>query len=972
MTTHTLASQLRRSLLHGGTALVATLFGCGDSGGGGQTTTPDATTPETDAGTCSPACVDGQVCNNGQCVANTPVSCQPACIDGATCIDGFCVPPGACYPACSPGTSCVSGQCLPDTPTGECVPACGSGFQCSNGVCQPTTDPNQCDPACDSGYTCNFGVCVAEDINDDHRTDPGRSWTVLVYLVGDNDLEKFAIEDIYEMYDVGGSQQFRFVLQVDRATSYSSAEVPGLGDWTSTRRIVLENNSFQQVADLGEQNMASPSTLADFVHWGLTTYPADRTMLILWDHGAGWMGFGVDEASPGRPMLSLAQIKQGLSQGLQRAGLRRFDALGFDACLMASFEVAAVLQPFAEYLLASEELEPGHGWDYRAFSAARTDPTISTLDLLRTIVQGYFAQATQQKQEKDITLSVLDLTKLANLKAKLDSFAATLTQSVPGDAAVIGRQRETSTRFGKNQNPEVDQHLVDLGDLSRGLAGADSQSFGPIRQQLVSALSDVVVLNQTGPLASRAAGVSLYFPPSADFYDQRYDTILEVSSWRNFLRRFYGGATSIDSIQLSHAPGAVSVQWVGELATIDIDLPTGSLDILTSIQANFGIVDASDNSILILIAEPASWTQASAHGGWDGTAVVLSQGQNESFAAVEVAADESGEYLLLDVPFAFQPAGTQDVGIVTMRSILLASTFEVYNSTLYQYSDAGIAELDPRQGDTLVPIVPAYLDLGSGGFEWRLLSDTAFLATEPINLLFDNIFPQIPGATLYLDITVTDYGGNSDWLAGTLELQGGSVGTAACSVVYECAMACQDASCEEQCASQGTAVAQQQWGAIVECLNASECQDWSCFVANCNNQLDDCGIDTTDNCGGVTEVGECVGNTVRFCDGGRLVELDCTPDGQTCGFNNNENYYDCLGGPTGNYTCDEVYTCFGDCSEDSCYDDCYGAGSATAQSQIDAMFICFDDNCGSIADENQWQQCVETNCGAQIDACFGG
>ena len=52
--------------------------------------------------------------------------------------------------------------------------------------------------------------------------------------------------------------------------------------------------------------------------------------------------------------------------------------------------------------------------------------------------------------------------------------------------------------------------------------------------------------------------------------------------------------------------------------------------------------------------------------------------------------------------------------------------------------------------------------------------------------------------------------------------------------------------------------------------------------------------------------------------------------------------------------------------------ECYGAGTETAQSQIDAMFICFDDYCGSIADDNQWQQCVETNCGAQIDTCFGG
>ncbi len=965
---------LHRFFRHFVAALLAGLLGCGDSGGGG-TPTPDVSNPD----------------------SASPETCSPACTDGASCIDGFCVPPGACVPPCSSGSACVDGQCVPDTPANECIPACSAGFRCTNGVCQPTddpnvcvpgcasgfecsdgtcqptTDPNQCSPACTTGYACSFGVCVAEDINDDHRTDPGTSWTVLVYVVGDNDLEEFAVQDIYEMYDVGGSQQFRFVLQVDRATSYSSSEVPGLGDWTSTRRLVLESNSFQQVADLGELNMASPATLADFIHWGLSTYPADRTMLVLWDHGAGWMGFGVDEASPGRPMLSLAQIKQGLSQGLQRAGLRRFDALGFDACLMASFEVAAVLQPFAEYLLASQELEPGHGWDYRAFSAARVDPTLPTLDLLRSILNGYFAQATQEKQEKDITLSVLDLTRLSNLKQKLDSFASTLAQHVPNDAAVIGRQRETATRFGKNQNPAADFHLVDLGDLSRGLAGADNQSFGSSRQALVGALSEIVVMNQTGPLASRATGVSLYFPPSADFYNQQYDSILEVANWRNFLRRFYTGANSIDPIQLSTSPGSVSVGWVGELATIDVLLPPGSLDILTSIDANFGIVDPVDNSVLILLAEPAAWSQDAAHGEWDGTAVVLSQGTTQSFSAVEVSVDESGAYLLLDVPLAYQRAGSQDLGIVMMRSILLASTFEVHGSTFYEYSDTGVAELDPRSGDMLIPIVPAYLDLGSGDFEWRLLTDATFRATAPIDLLFENIFPQIAGATLYLDITVTDYGGNFDWRGGLLELSGGTVGTAACSEVYDCATTCEDESCEDACVGQGSAVAQQQWAAVVECLIASNCQDWSCFVANCRTELDNCGVDTSaDNCGAVTEVGQCVGNVVQFCDGGRLVELNCAQDGQTCGFNNDEGYYDCLGGPTGSYSCDEVYACFVDCGDDACLDSCYYQGTATAQSQINNMYGCFDDYCGTIADENQWQQCVEVNCSAEIDACFGG
>jgi len=721
-------------------------------------------------------------------------------------------------------------------------------------------------------------------------------------LVGDNNLEEAGVQDIYEMFDVGGSQDFRFALQVDRASGrdHSAAEIPGVGNWTGTRRLVIEGSGIQQVADLGELNMASPSTLADFVHWGLSTYPADRTMLILWDHGAGWMGFGSDESSPGHPMLSLAQISQGVSQGLQRAGVSRFDVLGFDACLMATFEVAAVLQPYADFLIASEELEPGHGWDYRAFSAARANPSIPTIELLEIIVDEYFAQATVHDTSRDITLSVIDLAKVTALNEQLEAFATTLTQNISNNAAVIGRQREAAVRFGKNPNPTKEFHLVDLGDLARGLASVNNQSFGAARQALAAAISSAVVINRGGPLASRATGISVYFPPSRDLYNSDYDNIEEASGWRSFLRQYYSGGTSIDAIQLD--PAAASVAWVGEMATINIALPTGSLSVLTAVDANFGIVDTSDNSIQLLITEPASWNGSSARGEWDGTAVVLSQGAKESFASVEVSVDDSGQFLILDVPLAYQRVGVEELGVVLMRNVLSASTYQVYNSTLYAYSDNGTAQLYPRTGDMLIPIVPTYLNLGNGPFEWRLLSDIAFAATTPIELLFDNIFPQLgAGALVYLDITVTDYGGNSDWLYGILELQG-----------------------------------------------------------------------STSGCGSVTQVGQCIGNVLRFCEEEQVYEFNCAEDGQTCGFNSAEGYYDCLGGATGSYTCDEVYDCFGNCTADACFDDCYSAGSATAQAQIDALFTCMDDYCGTILDDAQWLQCVQTNCGSELNACFGG
>lgn len=40
------------------------------------------------------------------------------------------------------------------------------------------------------------------------------------------------------------------------------------------------------------------------------------------------------------------------------------DIIGFDACLMSMYEVGTSFSPYTRYLLGSELLEPGIGWDY--------------------------------------------------------------------------------------------------------------------------------------------------------------------------------------------------------------------------------------------------------------------------------------------------------------------------------------------------------------------------------------------------------------------------------------------------------------------------------------------------------------------------------------------------------------------------------------------------------------------------------
>lgn len=107
--------------------------------------------------------------------------------------------------------------------------------------------------------------------------------------------------------------------------------------------------------------------------------PDRKYMLDMWDHGGGWTGFGQDtdgseSCKPGGDCwMTMAELSEELQQGL--AGKPKLDIIGYDACLMSSWEVGAFMTPFARYMLSSELLEPGHGWDYNFLRMIIKSPT---------------------------------------------------------------------------------------------------------------------------------------------------------------------------------------------------------------------------------------------------------------------------------------------------------------------------------------------------------------------------------------------------------------------------------------------------------------------------------------------------------------------------------------------------------------------------------------------------------------------
>ncbi len=240
-------------------------------------------------------------------------------------------------------------------------------------------------------------------------------------------------------------------------------------------------------------NMSKPDTLANFIKWGMTAYPADRYGLILWNHGGGTMrGFGADELFSGS-MMRLQQLKQ----ALESSGAH-FAFVGFDACLMGTVETAYMLSPFADYMIASEEMEPGNGWDYTNWvDMLMKDPKTSVEDFGKQIIDDF--AASNEKSGDVYTLSLIDLGKIGELYNALLSYADTQNKAiVEGKYSDISKARSDARSFGHNKYEQVD--IIDFVDKA-GLDGKD---------EIKKAIEDSVSYFKTN--MKGANGIAMYYP----------------------------------------------------------------------------------------------------------------------------------------------------------------------------------------------------------------------------------------------------------------------------------------------------------------------------------------------------------------------------------------------------------------------------------------------------------------------------
>lgn len=370
--------------------------------------------------------------------------------------------------------------------------------------------------------------------------------TLLVYMCG-TDLQDAACEDLVEMAEVEAGDAINLVVLAGGAKSWDLEDLQG----NSRTLAVIRDGYFESLEDWGKASMGSAESLEEFLEFGMTEFPADRVMVVLWDHGAGSEGGICFDETYNDDSLTVAEINETLSRLEESVPDFHIHIFGCDACMMATYEMASMLADHSiDYFVASEELEPGIGWDYTGWlEILAEDPSISDEDLCGAIIETFMEAGLADDPDDYLTLSAVDLSQMNTLKTSMEQFASVMSVQLQNNMSAIRRGRSRMYAFGSFSDASWD--MVDLGAVLNAYAQFDSAGAAEAKRCLSKA---VIASSQTDNLDT-CCGLSILLPQdTADTfgtYREGIELTEVIPNWIGFIDSYVsalqGGSYHISS-----------------------------------------------------------------------------------------------------------------------------------------------------------------------------------------------------------------------------------------------------------------------------------------------------------------------------------------------------------------------------------------------------------------------------------------
>jgi len=326
-------------------------------------------------------------------------------------------------------------------------------------------------------------------LNAQTSTSAKAKWTVMVFMGaatfgGSAPLFEAAEADLAEMRSVGSGAGLDIYVQVH------GDGPPRRGKVTKTWPMTI--GALDDVKE-GERESAQGLALQSFIRTSLIAAghnplnPNHHSMLVLWGHAYDF-AIGREKGRDGTinalDFTVLSDVLKRLQQEF-RAPTTKLDILGFDACDIATAEIARQLQPFAKYLLGSQIGVPIPGWPYDLVLGRLrvTKGTMTPSDLGAYIVRR-FCESYNAATDV-VSLTLLDLNRAGELSVFARFLSLALANAV--------RDPETldliAYLFSQSQTA-ADKPYVDVADLCFNLARSSGE---PLVIEAATALGDFLI-----------------------------------------------------------------------------------------------------------------------------------------------------------------------------------------------------------------------------------------------------------------------------------------------------------------------------------------------------------------------------------------------------------------------------------------------------------------------------------------------
>lgn len=544
--------------------------------------------------------------------------------------------------------------------------------------------------------TCGIIATVGNKV--EHYTPKAQSseYTFLVYMDG-SDLESqygAANDDLKEMQESlnkvdATGEKYRIVVEAGGAKTWQFEPMQE----KEYGRFFITGKEISKVTELPKRDMGRADTLTDFVNFATQSYPAKHYGLIFWNHGSGSIkGFGSDENFK-HSTLQLSEIKHGLDTTDFK---QKFDFVAMDACLLGNLELVSTLENKANYLIASEDLEPQEGFDYHWLenlsSIDATDNGKLIGDSILSSYQNFYAS-----RKQNVTLSLIDLTDYQQFKQTFDECLQSLatSETIESTFDQMGVIRNQMLAFGRQGENQL-SNQVDFLDLFLKLTEnkiLNKQKYSQLEAQFQKLVVNKVALGY--PIAP--SGLSIYLPNDGNSVKKDlsiYESIDFDDSYKSLVSIYGNYLTKKSNITVSSTPNKVD-------GKIQMSFELSDLDKIADAYHSIYEVDSKNRTYLLssdsdVVLDNEGYLVANLENTFWGL-------KGEKLCLIEQTKDTEQVSYLAPILYKKQTNQWQEC----LMTIVFTKKHQVIIQTIQPF-DLSKQEYQLEEGDSLIPLYPLY------------------------------------------------------------------------------------------------------------------------------------------------------------------------------------------------------------------------------------------------------------------------